>query len=791
MIRTGIQVLPAGIADTVSADHVNSSPDLTLNTNLKHRWMLAGLLSTLVIVLALPAYYLMSVKPDPMLPDGLTQPPSFVGRDACISCHKTEYDQWRNSDHDRAMAPATVDTVLGDFNNVLFEHGGVISRFFKRDNNFYVNTRGPDGEKADFQITYTFGATPLQQYLVSFPGGRLQCLTIAWNVEKRRWYALPNHTNDDSDWLHWTNGAQNWNGMCAECHSTHLRKGYDLTTDTFNTTWSEIDVSCEACHGPGSHHVAWAEKPDMAREKTDNYNLIVKTRDITPGAQLAICARCHSRRALFTDFSHDVDNMMDYMIPSLLTENLYYPDGQILDEVYVYGSFTQSKMYQRNVKCSDCHNVHSLKLKANGNALCLQCHRKDVYDTKDHHFHKPEYKGKPSKGDDCISCHMPQSPYMGIDHRADHSIRIPRPDISRKYPVPNSCNTAGCHDDKTVKWSAEWTAKWYGLRERPHYVTVFASARNGDPEAHKALIQLAEDQLQPPVVRATAVSLLRGFPDDSSYKLLISSLSDDQALIRHTAISTLSLYSRPLETEKIAPLLYDPVKAVRMQAAMSLAGVCPDSVSAAQRIKLKAALDEYRNAMEYSADFPAGRYNLGNLYDALRNTGQAIKNYKEAIRIDRQFIPALNNLAMLYNRTGNNDEALKLFQEIIEIRPDLFDAAYSLGLLLAEEKRYTEAVIYLKKAAGGMPGRPRVYYNLGLLQQMLKQHSEAEASLFRALELDPENYDYLLSVADFLIRRKRYDEAIEVARKMSELFPERTTGVRILEYIHRVKKDEG
>ncbi len=235
---------------------------MTKRTSLRS-WEITGVVATLVIVLTIPIYalkktYINGQSVQPVLGPVVT----FVGRDKCVDCHKKEYDNWQNSHHDLAMDVADDKTVLGNFNDSIFEHKGVRTRFFRKGKKFFVNTQGPDGKMKDFEIKYTFGYTPLQQYLIPFPGGRLQSLTIAWDVEKKRWYHLyPEDPIDPEDWLHWTKNAQNWNGMCAECHSTHLQKNFDMETDTYQTTWSEIDVSCEACHGPASNHVEWAEVP--------------------------------------------------------------------------------------------------------------------------------------------------------------------------------------------------------------------------------------------------------------------------------------------------------------------------------------------------------------------------------------------------------------------------------------------------------------------------------------------------------------------------------------------------
>jgi tetratricopeptide (TPR) repeat protein len=654
---------------------------------------------------------------------------------------------------------------------------------------------------ADFEIQYTFGYAPLQQYLIPFPGGRLQCLTIAWDVEKRQWYHLyPDEPNDPTDWLHWTRNAQNWNGMCAECHSTHLQKNYDFKTDTYGTTWSEIDVSCEACHGPGSRHVAWAEVPDMARaQDIDNYDLVVKTSGITARQQVGQCARCHARRATLGDYDHFNKDAMDYMVPQLLSEGLYFPDGQILEEVYVYGSFVQSKMYQRDVRCSDCHDVHSLKFHKEGNGLCMQCHRADVYDTKDHHFHKK--RGEPGKpilakdglvfsevgeGAECFKCHMPGRYYMGIDFRNDHSIRIPRPDLSIVLNTPNACKA--CHWDKPDQWSADYCTKWYGTSRKPHFGRVFTAGRKDLPEAQAELIRLAEDQLSPAMIRATALSLLRSYPNKQSMKIFERALMDPESLVRHTAIHNLVQFNPGTRIRLITPLLYDPIKAVRIQAAMSLTGVSREHLDHREQKVFKAALGEYQTAMEYVGDFTHGQFNLGNMYMNLGKPDLAEKHFKAAIQIDRLFYPAKINLAMLYNQMGKNEEAEGLLREAVDEYPELYEAAYSLGLLLVEQKKYDEAVEYLGHAAKGLPDRPRVHYNLGLLLQQLKRHTAAEAALIKALEIVPDSMDFLHAVADHYIKRGNFGEAKRVVEEMIAKHPDNPLGTRMLKFIEEAVK---
>ena len=763
------------------------------------KWEITGIIATLVIVLAIP-FYLIKEGIEQKTSDPKTgeAAATFVGRQKCVDCHKTEFDQWKNSHHDLAMGIADENTVLGNFNNAVFEHNGITSRFYKKNQKFYVNTIGPDGRIDDFEITHTFGAYPLQQYLVPFPGGRLQCLTIAWDVNEKKWYHLyPDQDIPVDDWLHWTNQAQNWNSMCAECHSTHLTKGYDPEADTYNTTWSEIDVSCEACHGPCSAHVEWAEMPEMARPRIDNYGLIVRTSNLNSRELIELCARCHARRSFLGDFIHPQGDILDHMVPQLLSEGLYFPDGQILEEVYVNASFLQSKMYNHNVRCSDCHQVHSLKRLKDGNELCLQCHRADVYDKKEHHFHKQKgEKGDPVKladgtvievgeGAKCEKCHMPGRYYMGIDYRLDHSIRIPRPDLSLANKTPNACNE--CHKDKTIQWSVEYMTKWYGQTSKPHYSTAMAAARESKPDTVDILVKTADDVLLPVIVRATSISMLVSYPEEKSIMALERALSDDESLIRHAAIRTLNRFNLD-ETQRIrltVPLLYDSVKAVRVEAALCLSPVPKEKLKENERKLYQLALEEYKNAMMYTGDFPQSQFNLGLLYANLGDLTKAEAHYKKSINIDDVFVPAKVNLAMLYNRKGLNDQAEELLKEAYESNPDMHELAYSLGLLLVEKKEPKDAVHYLSLAAEGMPNNARVHYNLGLLLQSRRQLPEAETYLLHALNIEPDNMDYLYAVADHYLKRNMPSKAHLIAKQMILRHPDERLGHDLLEFINR------
>jgi tetratricopeptide (TPR) repeat protein len=740
-------------------------------------WQISGVVALLVIVISIPLYVAReSQRSDADL--ATTRPhPTFVGVEQCIDCHTEAYESWLGSHHDDAMDFANEQTVLGDFDDAEFEYGGVTSRFYRRDGKYFVHTEGPGGEMTEFEIQYTFGVEPLQQYLVPFPGGRLQALSTAWDVEKERWFFLyPGQDIEADDWLHWTRNGQNWNGMCAECHSTNLRKNFDAETNTFQTEWSEIDVSCEACHGPSSAHVEWANIDPMGRPLADNYELTVDTSGIDNRQLADLCAPCHARRAETGDYDHAQVDLLENMVPSLIADGLYHPDGQILEEVYVWGSFVQSKMYEHGVRCDDCHNVHSTKLHQQGNDVCLQCHLGETYDSYDHHFHQLVVDGEPSDGASCVKCHMPEQPFMVIDYRADHSLRVPRPDLSHELGVPNSCNSSGCHNDQTVEWSVEHFTAWYGTARKPHFGSAFAAARNGDPDAADDLHAIVASTLYPVIVRATALNALQNYPSERTDAAMRRALADEEAWLRLTAVDAVADQTPEGLVEALGPMLFDPVRTVRIRAAARLAVTGRDYLAAYQREALDAELAEYVDAMKRNLDFAASGMNLANYYANLQDSKQAERYYRMAIGVDDLFFPAKLNLAVLLSQQGNYDEAEKLLREVLADYPEQYDAAYSLALLLVGVNKMDEGLVYLARAAEGLPQQSRVQYNYGLLLAQYSRDEEAAVAFRRALDLEPTSFDFLYAAIDFHFRRGQFDSALELAERMIEAHPTQRFG---------------
>ncbi len=749
---------------------------------MKNKWKITGLVATLLIVAVIPLQLVKFYLDKTGDADSF---PTFTGTESCIECHRIEYDLWLGSDHDRAMMPAKEGNVEGDFNDAVLEYNGFENRFFRRDDRYFVHTQGPGGEPGDFEISYTFGVRPLQQYLVEFDGGKFQCLPIAWDTEKKQWFHLVPIVYDDAipsdDWLYWTNFGQNWNGMCADCHSTNLRKNLDPGTMEFHTEWTDINVGCEACHGPGSAHLDWARLPEGDRPMDVNTALVVKTSNIANREYIDNCARCHSRRSVLSDFDNRSTEFLDYYVPQQALSPLYFNDGQILEEDYVYASFLQSKMYMKDVRCSDCHNAHSLKFIKEGNDLCLQCHRADQYDTYSHHFHKmngrehqPQAFNSPpqyieGEGARCINCHMDGRYYMGVDYRRDHSFRIPRPDLTLSIGVPNACNS--CHKDKNAQWSQDYIVKWYGISQRPHYGTAFAAGETSDTSVLDDLCAIVSDELEPPMVRASAMGILNNYSDTLAGNTLHRFMGYTDPLLRVYAARELNPGSRQEIIDTYVPLLYDPVKPVRMEAAMRLSSLRGDLTDSLQLIALDKAIGEYKDAMYYTADFAASRHNLGNLYMNLGETAQAEKEYKMALVIDDHFYPARINLATVLNSLGKNQEAEQQLKTVLEANPEVTGVYYSLGLLLAEMNKFDEALTYLKKATEESPQNARVFYNYGLLLNQGGKQKEAEKALLRAIDLDPANPNFIYAISTFYLQNNDREKALKYAEELSGMLP--------------------
>ena len=729
--------------------------------------------------------------------------PTYVGGQVCVACHAREAERWKGSDHALAMQPANSATVLGNFDHATFEKDGVTSTFFRRDGEYFVRTDGPDGQLHEYKIAYTFGVDPLQQYLIPFPNGRYQALSIAWDSRPasaggQRWFHLyPHEKIDHRDILHWTGQLQNWNFMCADCHSTNLQKDYRLAEDRYQTTWSDINVSCEACHGPGSRHVAWAQGAPSGRPDPDpTRGLVAPLKDTSGGiwtfppgeaiarrtkppssrAEVETCGRCHARRAhVWGDYQPGQPLEQNHRV-ALLDESLYHADGQIRDEVYEYGSFLQSKMYQAGVTCSDCHDPHSGHLRAQGNALCAQCHLPAKYDGPQHHFHKAD-----TKGAQCVSCHMIERFYMVIDGRRDHSFRMPRPDLSVKIGTPNACTD--CHAGRTAQWAADAVVQWYGPQRKGgwHYGEALDAGQHAHADAERLLAQTVENTTFPAIVRATALSLLPRYLSPQSFRVVEPFLRDHDPLVRRAAAAVLSTVEPRVRVTLGVPLLRDPIRSVRLETLSSLVDVPRNVYTPDQLATLDQVIAEYRQAQGFNADRAEAHVNLGTLDARLGRLAAAEAAYRTAMRLQPAFIPAYINLADLYRQQGQEDLVVASLRAALQADPANGAAYHALGLSLVRQQRLRDAIPELAQAAQLRPDTPRYAYVYGVALHEAGQVQQALQVLTEAHQRHPADRDILAALVEYHRQSGDRQAAIAWARKLVEVSPGDAQARRLLE----------
>jgi predicted CXXCH cytochrome family protein len=677
------------------------------------------------------------------------------------------------------MAVAGETTVLGDFGDVIFEHRGVKSRFFRKDGEYFVNTQGHDGEWRDFRVVYTFGVEPLQQYLLELPRGRLQSFTVAWDTRPKedggqRWFSLdPDEKITPEDPLHWSGSLYNWNSRCASCHSTGLRKRYEAQTDSYETTWNDVDVSCQACHGPGEAHVAWARDPAQKSAEKKHRGLRVSFAGPAK-AEIEVCAPCHSRRHAISEAGDAGAPLLDHYVPQLLREDLYFSDGQIMEEVYVYGSFAQSKMHERGVRCTDCHDPHSTRLRVEGNGLCTQCHnsagmarfpslKRASYDSVEHHHHPPG-----STAAACVSCHMPARTYMVVDDRRDHSFRLPRPDLTEKLGAPNACN--GCHTDQPPRWAAQKISQWFGAQRPPHWSEVAAAARRGEPSALTPAIALTSRREEPAIVRATVLESLPAY-GPRGWEAVANATRDPDPLVRATAAGLLSVLPPEARAAPGAPLLSDPYRAVRIEAARSLVPIArelpPPNIEA-----LAQGLVEYRNAQVVNLDTPEAHLNLGLLNADVGEIDAAIDEYETAIRRGPHFLPAYVNLADVYRLQGREADCEKTLRRGLAVDAMNASVRHALGLSLVRQRRHPEALEELRRSAEATPELVRYSYVYAIALNSSGRGDEAVVVLRETHERHPGDRDVLAALASVHRERGELWEAAAYARKLVELAPD-------------------
>jgi len=695
----------------------------------------------------------------------LAATPVYVGSETCGNCHAAAFANWQPSHHAAAMAAPSPDNVKGDFNESRATFHGISSLFSNTtEGGHQVETEGAAGRE-QFNVVYTFGTTPLQQYLLDTGKGRLQAFNVAWDDRPaaaggQRWFHLqPDESISPDSPFFWTRHLQNWNTRCADCHSTAVERGFDSATGQYNTRFAEISVGCEACHGPGGDHVKNPMSAPMIRTGAKlNWSFRAGEAIAVPAgqasnAEIDMCGGCHSRRDVISEITPGTVFADQYQLAPPVPP-LYHLDGQILDEVFVLGSFMQSRMHAAGVTCSNCHEPHSGELRAEGNGLCAQCHSSSVYDTLTHLGHE---RGQP--GSQCVDCHMPATTYMQVDDRRDHSFQIPSPQLTRDLDVPNACSN--CHADRSPEWLLTQRAfpipnpyayLLNDIQQQAPGVIQRVSAFSRDPD--QVAIRKAA------LIRQAGLSGTRGLAS-----LLAEQRGSSSAEIR-AAVAAASPAVAPREQIVLLnQLAQDPVRAVRLETARAIATRLNQLPLAEARAFL-GSINELRSSLVGDADNPGSLTELAVLESQLGNRRGAQSYFEQALQIEPDYIPALLNFADLARSGGDEKRAGSLLTRALAFAPDNGAINYSFGLHLVRQKAYERAITYLKTAATAADSEPGYAYTYAVALENQGQLEAAVSALNAAQTTWPGHID--LRLLEILYLEKLGDRR-RIVFKLSQL----------------------
>lgn len=734
-----------------------------------------------------------------VVPDEAATFAQYGGSASCKECHEEAYAAWKNSNHGLAerLPDAAMDGAAFHPSRT-FQHGTQRSTVLESNGQFHVVTIGLSNRQELFAVERVIGHDPLRQFLVKFPGGRLQTLEASYDPHRSEWFNV--YGNEDrrpGEWGHWTGRGMNWNAQCAACHNTRLRKNYDETNDVYRTAMVERTVGCESCHGPLKAHNDWQKQFGKSGKKDPTLNRL------TPSQTMNNCAFCHARRSDLTGDFKPGDDFHDHMRLAIVDgTDTYYPDGQVWDEDYEFAAFHGSRMHMAGVKCTDCHNPHTMKTVLPGNFLCMRCHNGSVTNAPliepvSHSRHKvfgydtngaltnidlTIYNPKTIKetGGECVNCHMPQTAYMQRHWRHDHGFTIPDPLLTRQHGIPNACNR--CHKDKDADWALKYTDEWYGGKmERPsrRRTQIIAAAKQGDANARDGLLDLLKTE-ENPYWRAVAAGFLRSWTGEPQVNAaLLRGLADTNAMVRQECLRSLEplLAADDIAARQaVQKLLEDDVRSVRVAAAWALRS----SVD----LKSRAGV-ELLHSMDINSDQPAGQMQKGAFALARNDPQQALAHYQKAVAWDSNSAAIRNDYAVVLATLGRSAEAVEQLEVACNLEPRNADLRYRLALAWNEAGNVDNTIESLRAALQLDSSLSPAWYNLGLALNVKGQGDESLAALTRAESLSPGDARIPYARATILAQRGRHAEARQSAQRALEIDPHYTPARRLLQALPR------
>lgn len=692
-------------------------------------------------------------------PDQATIPLSM----RCGACHQEIFQEWAASDHAWAHRDLTPKWDAEAFHGSSLEAHGTTFTFSTNESGQRILTDKKTGK--NWTMDMVVGRTPLIQYLTKGEDGGYHTTSAAWDVNKQEWFDMfGEDARTPGEWGYWTGRGMIWNTQCAWCHMSGFQKNYDTGEHKYHSSWQEPGVTCLQCHGPVL---------DEAEKATGC--LVDTSRKYSIKQQADNCASCHARRAeLDNDFKIG-DKFEDHFLLVLPTHpGLYWPNGMQRDEVYTETGLKLSRMGKAGVQCLDCHTSHSGKLKFpfEDNSLCLQCHKNGernapVIDPLSHSHHKPD-----STGNRCVECHMPESNYMVRDPRRDHSFCSPDPVLSRELNIPNSCIM--CHTDKSNAWAEDYVKQWYGdlpLTSRRERTRAVEKAYRNEDDAFSSLLQVIKKE-ENSAWKATLLELL----DPWSTHPEVAALARTAAKSEHSLerVAAARILGR-IKSPDAVPLLQDPIKTVRVQAAWELRDLLQENMP---------AMKELEDSSLHQADQPGGAMKLAQIYSSRatlnNNTAESAAAwnkkaeywFRKACEWDPSSSVVYRDFSVFLASQGRTVEAVSELEKAITHEPKNASLYYLLALAQAETGKQEQAIASLDKTLELDPGYPRAAYNRALLHHAGGNLEKALQDLTLAEKTDPGNPEYGYTRAVLLYQAGKKQEAKKEVLELKAKYPD-------------------
>ena len=741
--------------------------------------------------------------PQPARPTEADLYAEYVGEDACKPCHEQIYGIWEASSHGGAMALPSTQTVAGDFvgqNVQTFR--GTTYRMALRDSAYTVTIEEPGLPSETHRVDLVIGARQMQGYLTRMPDGRLQELPIACDLRTGAWIeasaggVLPSGARfSPRDRFYWKNPGRTWNIECFNCHASQIARNYDPKTNTYRTTWVDLSINCEACHGPGARHVAfWDEALKDASVAVRPDTTLVNLALLDASKSVEACVQCHAKKTISALGYRPGDEFSQFYEPALLDDAGVWPDGLFRSEVYTYIGYLLNRCYLKGgLTCTHCHDphgsVHRVDMRVSrtrGSQLCANCHQKRVSDPEPHTHHPAT-----GAGGGCLDCHMPAYELQGFlvegMRFTDHRLTPPVPENTVRMGIPNACNRDGCHADRTPAWASEWCRRWHGDYQSPRVATADAihKGKRADPEALAALAEILADTVHVPALRASAATLLARLGSADAVSPLISALASASPLVRSRATLALGRFRDPHAAAALAPMLRDPNLFVRVNAAMAL-NAQAQPVSPETAGDFRHAFEEYLGLLTgLWADDPGAHLSLGDIHLSRNQPDRAADAYRNSLRIWPHNPDAYVRMARVYLPTRRPDEALDELRKALDLKPGHTDA------LSLRDGIFNPAIARLRKALEANPFSARVRHNLATFYAQKGMLDEAIAEYRKAVGLRPDYAVAHRNLGMACAERGLYADALTALRAYLKYAPNARDARDVRELIAQIEATSG